>query len=176
MDDEDSTSGASSIRDIYLRWSSNDSLGQTSDDSDDDPEIASLVSTSSSEDENDKDNDRNIHHKSKSRSSTNTTTRTRWSLLTQNWLPEGPWQVGGLQLLEAEGVKLFKFFGITVLSILFVHYYAIVVVRTMTSISHISYIISDPPRMNDDFSFLVPVFIMIAHAFYFRLLVFGTEC
>jgi hypothetical protein len=140
MDEEDSTSGASSIRDIYLRWSSHDSLGQTSsDDSDDDPEIASLVSTSSSEDENenenDKDKNRNILHKSKSRSSTKTTTRTRWSLLTQNWLPEGPWQVGGHQVLEAEGVKLFKFFGITVLSILFVHYYAIVVVRTMTSIS-----------------------------------------
>jgi hypothetical protein len=154
-------------------------LEQTSDDSDDGPNIASLVSISTSSSKNDKDNNRNMLHKSMSRSSSNTTTCSLWSLFTQNWLPEGPWQVGELQQLEVEGINLFKKIVIT-----FVHYYAIVlvVVRTTTVlcqylIDDILYnMISDSSRMNDEFSFLLSVLSMIAYAFWFHLLVFGKEC
>lgn len=47
-------------------------------------------------------------------------------LWNQHWLPEGPWKIGKNQiLLDVQGVKLFKFFLVSVLSILLVHYYAI---------------------------------------------------
>lgn len=55
------------------------------------------------------------------------------SILVKNWLPDGPWRICGAQILEVEAVKLVKFFFVTVLTILAVHYYAIVVVRIENS-------------------------------------------
>lgn len=48
----------------------------------------------------------------------------------QQWLPEGPWKIGEKQiLLDVQGVKLFKFVLVSVLSLFLVHYYAILTVR-----------------------------------------------
>jgi hypothetical protein len=44
------------------------------------------------------------------------------------WLPDGPWRIGKVQLLDYPSVKLFKFFFVTIGMILIVHYYAIVAV------------------------------------------------
>jgi hypothetical protein len=116
------------LRDTHLSWST-DSLEQQQppnhkcddheyldDDDDDDEEnqddgMASLISTNIS--------DSNTHHK-----------RERLLWARKHWLPDGPWQICKVSLLDAEGVKLFKFFLVTILCLLLMHYYAMAVVRT----------------------------------------------
>lgn len=46
------------------------------------------------------------------------------TLFRRNFFPDGPLKVGEIELLEIEGVKLLKFFLLTFIEILIVHYYA----------------------------------------------------
>jgi hypothetical protein len=117
---EEITEDVNSVKDIYLRWSSESSSDQTSSGSEEESfdeenpnydEIASLISKAS-------DDDSKIQK-----------SEIRLSVLTRHWLPDGPWHVCRVLLLDAEGVKLFKFVLITVLAIILVHYYAILMVR-----------------------------------------------
>jgi hypothetical protein len=113
--DEEEDNHSTTLRDMYSRWST-DSLEQQApnhkgddhehynDDEENQDEMASLISTDS------------------------TSERLLWAR--KHWLPDGPWQICKVHLLDAEGAKLFKFFFVTILCLLLVHYYAIAVVRT----------------------------------------------
>lgn len=44
------------------------------------------------------------------------------------WLPNGPYKIGAQMVLDINGVKLFKFLLVSIMSLLLIHYYAIVMV------------------------------------------------
>ena len=108
-------------KDIYMRLSSEDEISRSEDDE---------CSTSWDEETpNSDESDMLITPKSHLASIHEKQWRTLlFSFWKRQWFPEGPWEVCGMHFLDVEGVKLFKFFFVTISSILLVHYYAIFVV------------------------------------------------
>lgn len=98
-------------KEIYVKWSSQEELLiDEQDDSITEEDTDLLVG--SKKDEKKVGNDANP----------------RWSrimwLVNKNWFPDSSLRICGQEMLEAEGVKLLKFFLTTIVGIIFVHYYA----------------------------------------------------
>jgi len=72
-------------------------------------------------------------------------------------LPQGPWKIAKDQvLLDAKGVNLFKFFLVSVASILLVHFYGILVVSVQDSSSGIFSATDESHTNYDDCSQYIP--------------------